>query len=66
MTWGAPPYVLFPAFYELFLPTILLGAGQENGRAGREGLGTCWEFRISLERGQWGLGSGWTEAAYLR
>ena len=66
MTWGAPPYVLFRPFYELFLPTILLGAGQENGRAEKEGLGTCWEFRTSLERGQWGLGSGWTEAAYLR
>ena len=58
MTWGAPPYVLFRAFYTLFLPTILLGAGQENGRAGREGLGTCWEIRISLERGLWGLGWG--------
>ena len=33
---------LVPAFYTLFLPTILLGAGQENGRAEREGLGTCW------------------------
>ena len=66
MTWGAPPYVLFRPFYELFLPTILLGAGQENGRAEKEGLGTCWEFRTSLERDQWGLGSGWTEAAYLR
>ena len=60
---------LVPAFYTLFLPTqILLGAGQDgkNGRAGGEGLGTCWEIRISLERGQWGLGLGWTEAAYLR
>ena len=50
---------LVPAFYTLFLPTqILLGAGQDDGRAGGEGLGTCWEIRISLERGLWGLGWG--------
>ena len=63
---GSATIRLVPAFYTLFLPTILLGAGQENGRAGREGLGTCWEIRISLERGLWGLGLGRTEAAYLR
>ena len=55
---GSATIRLVPAFYTLFLPTILLGAGQENGRAGREGLGTCWEIRISLERGLWGLGWG--------
>ena len=64
---GSATIRLVPAFFTLFLPTqILLGAGQDDGRAGGEGLGTCWEIRISLERGQWGLGLGWTEAAYLR
>ena len=69
MTWGAPPYVLFRAFYTLFLPTkILLGAGQDgkNGRAGGGGLGTCWEIRIIPGARSMGFVLGWTEAAYLR
>ena len=56
-----------PAFFTLFLPTqILLGAGQDDGRAGGEGLGTCWEIRIILEARSMGFVPGWTEAAYLR
>ena len=56
-----------PAFFTLFLPTqILLGAGQDDGRAGGEGLGTGWEIRIILEARSMGFVPGWTEAAYLR
>ena len=58
---------LVPAFFTLFFPTqILLGAGQDDGRAGGEGLGTCWEIRIILEARSMGSVPGWTEAAYLR
>ena len=58
---------LVPAFYTLFLPTqILLGAGQDDGGTGGEGLGTCWEIRIILEARSMGIVPGWTEAAYLR
>ena len=63
---GSATIRLVPAFYTLFLPTILLGAGQENGRAGREGLGTCWEIRIIPGARSMGFVLGWTEAAYLR
>ena len=58
---------LVPAFYTLFLPTqILLGAGQDNGRAGGGGLGTCWEIRIIPGAMSMGFVLGWTGAAYLR
>ena len=64
---GSATIRLVPAFYMLFLPTqILLGAGQDDGRAGGEGLGTCWEIRIILEARSMGFVPGWTEAAYLR
>ena len=64
---GSATIRIVPAFYMLFLPTqILLGAGQDDGRAGGEGLGTGWEIRIILEARSMGFVPGWTEAAYLR
>ena len=64
---GSATIRLVPAFFTLFLPTqILLGAGQDDGRAGGEGLGTCWEIRIIPGARSMGFVPGWTEAAYLR
>ena len=53
---GSATIRFVPAFFTLFLPTqILLGAGQDDGRAGGEGLGTAGKFGSSLKRGLWGL-----------
>ena len=40
---------------------LAMGRGKENGRAEREGRRPAGGLRISLDRGQWSLGSRWTE-----
>ena len=63
ITWRCATKRLVSVLLRAASPTIFLGAGEVNRRAGVEGWKPAGRSRASLDRGQRSLGSGWTYAS---